>query len=56
LNLKKHISERTVNILTQVKTYENANKQKLYMGLINEAGKEIDRVSTFFLFKEIEIF
>ena len=56
LNLKKHISERTVNILNQVKTFENANKQKLYMGLINEASKEIDRVNTFFLSRKIKCF
>ena len=44
LNLKKHVSDRTINILKQVKVYEDANKAKLYMGLINSASKDIDKV------------
>ena len=47
LNLRKHVSERTLNILKQVKVYENANQQKLYQGLVEEASKEIDKVEYF---------
>ena len=43
LNLRKHVSERTINILKQVKVFENANQQRLYQGLIDEASKEIDK-------------
>lgn len=44
LNLRKHISERTLNILKQTQAYEESNKQKLYMNLIEEASKTIDKV------------
>lgn len=45
LNMRKHISDRTMNVLKQVKSFEEKNRQKLYMGLIDEAVKEIDRVT-----------
>lgn len=43
LNMRKHISDRTVNVLKQVKSFEEKNRQKLYTGLIEDAVKEIDK-------------
>lgn len=46
LNLQRHITERTLNILKQVEVYEENNKQRYLQGIIQRASSEIDRQLT----------
>jgi hypothetical protein len=42
-NLQKHISERATNILTQAKSFEEMNRNKILSGIVEGANAELDR-------------
>ena len=44
MNLQKHINERAQNLLTQAKSFEEMNRNKIISGIVEGANAEIDRV------------
>jgi hypothetical protein len=42
-NLQKHINERAQNILTQAKSFEDLNRNRIITGIVEGANAEIDR-------------
>lgn len=43
INLQNHITERAQNILTQAKTFEDINRNRIIGGIVEGANAEIDR-------------
>jgi len=43
MNLQKHINERAQNLLTQAKSFEEMNRNKIISGIVEGANAEIDR-------------
>jgi len=42
-NLQKHISDRAQNVLTQAKSFEEMNRNKILHGIVEGANAELDR-------------